>query len=426
MTPDDVFDGLWPEVGDALPQDALAEIAGHAVRSDRDGTAPVESLRLLRELHWPGRPVPEKFLGGGAGLVRCCAMQRALGAADPGLAVAVNMHLFSVGLMVEHWQRRTDTSWLLMEAIATQDRLLASAFAEPHLGGSTTRSTLRARAVKGGWEVSGTKRPCSLAAEADLVCLQTQTEEDAEGGSSVLVALLPTDAPGLSVRNDWDTLGMRGSASNTLVLDACFIPEELVFYEAAAGTEDDDVFAAGTIWFALTATACYLGLAQSALHHARDLLGRMRIAHLGTTRDKLPSYQAAIGDRVAELLTLEAACADVARRMESGAAPEHLVGAALAVKQQAVRVVPEVVGALAETVGGASYARSAPLERLWRDAQAIRFHPPTPVAARQYLARRALGLPATLDLDEAAPGLHHDALHHDAQQIRKGSAHEPR
>lgn len=432
MTLDDVFDGLWPEVDDALPQAALAEIAGHAVRSDREGTAPVESLRLLRELNWPGRPVPEKFLGGGAGLVECCAMQRALGAADPGLAVAVNMHLFSVGLMVEHWQRRTDTSWLLMEAIATQNRLLASAFAEPNLGGSTTRSTLRARPVKGGWQVSGTKRPCSLAAEADLVCLQTQTDEtegsdgtggsDGEdgGGPSVLVALLPTNAPGLSVRTDWDTLGMRGSASNTLVLDECFIPEELVFYQAAAGTEDDDVFAAGTIWFALTATACYLGVAQSALHHASELMGRMRIAHLGTTRARLPSYQAAIGDRVAELLTLEAACADVARRMEAGATPEHLVGAALGVKQQAVRVVPEVVGALAEAVGGASYARSAPLERLWRDAQAIRFHPPTPVATRQYLARRALGLPATLDLDEAAPGLHHDA-----QEIRKGSGNEP-
>ncbi|GAB2521928.1 acyl-CoA dehydrogenase family protein [Nocardiopsis aegyptia] len=401
----DPFDGLWPSVEPELPEQALTAIAGRAQESDRAGVPARESLDLLRSLDWPGRPVPEKFHGGGAGLVRCCAMQRALGAADPALAVALNMHLFSVGLMVEHWRRRTDTSWLLMEAIATQNRLLASAFAEPNLGGSTTRSLLRAKEVDGGWRVSGTKRPCSLAAEADLVCLQLQAEARPGAAEDVLVALLPTTAPGMRVVRDWDAMGMRGSGSDTLVLEDCLIPDELVFHRAPAGSEDDDVFAAGTIWFALTATACYLGLAQAALRHAGDLLGRLRIAHLDSPRAGLPSYQAAVGDHVAALLTLEAACADTARRMESGAAPERLVDTALAVKQRALRVVPDAVGALAEACGGAAYSRSGPLERLWRDAQAIRFHPPTPVATRQYLARRALGLPAGLDLDESAPGL---------------------
>ncbi|MGQ0841390.1 acyl-CoA dehydrogenase family protein [Actinokineospora sp.] len=395
-----LFDDVWPDVSADLPAHVLDEIASLAQQSDRDGRPAARSLELLREHNWPGLPVPEQFHGGGANLVKCCALQRALAASDPGLAVAVNMHLFSVGLMVEHWRRRTDTSWLLMEAIATQNRLLASAFAEPNLGGSTTRSTLIAEPVDGGWRVSGRKRPCSLAAEADLVCLQVQA-----GPETVLVALLPTTAPGLSVVEDWDTMGMRGSASNTLVLQDCFIPRELVFYEAPAGSEDDDVFAAGVIWFALTATACYLGLARAALGHAADLMGRLRIAHLDSSRAELPSYQAALGDHVAALLTLESACADVARRMDAGAAPEYLVSAALAVKQQAVRAVPDAVGAFAEACGGASYARSLPLERLWRDAQAIRFHPPTPAATKQYLARRALGLPSSLDLDEAAPGL---------------------
>jgi alkylation response protein AidB-like acyl-CoA dehydrogenase len=415
MTGTTLFDDCWPDVSDDLPAAALAEIEEHAAAADRDARPSARGLELLKSLDWPGLPVPEKFHGGGASLLRCAALQRALAARDPGLAIAVNMHLFSVGLMVEHWRRRTDTSWLLLEAIATQNRVLASAFAEPNLGGSTTRSTLVAEPVPGGWRTSGRKRPCSLAAEADLVCLQVQTS-----GGTVLVALLPTDAPGLRVVEDWDTLGMRGSASNTLVLEDCFIPKELVFYEAPAGSEDDDVFAAGVIWFALTATACYLGLAQSALRQASGLLGRLRIAHLGHPRAELPSYQAAIGDSVADLLALEAACADVARRMDAGALPERLVGAALAVKQQAVRVVPEFVGTLAEACGGASYARSLPLERLWRDAQAVRFHPPTPVATRQYLARRALGLRASLDLDELAPGLSAPAA--EAEEGRRDGA----
>ncbi len=405
MTPHPL-DGCWPDTDRWLHPDVLTEIGTFAAQADRDGKPAERALRLLREGGWPGLPVPEKFHGGGLSLVECCAIQRVLATADPALAVAVNMHLFSVGLMVEHWRRRTDTSWLLLEAIATQSRLVASAFAEPNLGGSTTRSTMRAEPVDGGWRVSGRKRPCSLAEEADLVCLQVQTTSEP---SQVLVALLPTTAPGLRVVKDWDTLGMRGSASNTLVIEDCFIPKELVFYQAPAGSEDDDVFAAGIIWFALTSTACYLGVARAAMSEAASLLRALRIAHLGQSRAFLPSYQATVGDAVAEVLALEAACAEAARRMDSGADPGTLVASVLAVKQQAVRVVPMFVGALAEACGGASYARSLPLERLWRDAQAIRFHPPTPAAARQYLGRHALGLASSLDLDELAPRLAEEA-----------------
>jgi alkylation response protein AidB-like acyl-CoA dehydrogenase len=383
-----LFEGLWPDVEDVLPVAALKAIAQRAPTADGTGAVAHGSLQDLRTLHWPGLPVPTQFRGTGAGLVLCCAAQRALGAADPALAIAVNMHLFSVGLMVEHWRRRTDTSWLLLEAIATQDRLLASAFAEPGLSGSATRSTLRAARVDEGWRLSGRKRPCSLAAEADLVCLQAQVTGDGIH-DDVIVALLPTGAPGLSVIRDWDALGMRGSASHTLVLEDCFIPDDLVFYRAPAGGEDDDVLSAGLIWFALTSTACYLGLAQSALELGADLLRTGRVAHLDSARAELPSYQAALGDPVAVLLQLEASCAHVAGLMDAGVAPATVVGAALAVKQTAVRVIPEMLGALAECAGGISYGRRAGLERLWRDAQAIRFHPPTPVATRQYLARRA-------------------------------------
>ncbi|MEW9528647.1 acyl-CoA dehydrogenase family protein [Microbispora sp. NPDC049125] len=409
----DLSPEVWPDTSALLPPDALEEIAGHAAEADLRGAPPLESLALLKKLNWPGLPVPRDFGGAGLGLTGCCAAQRALGAADPGLAVAVNMHMFSVGLMVEHWRRRTDTSWLLMEAIATQNRLLASAFAEPNLGGSASRSTLTAVPVQGGWEASGVKRPCSLIKEADLVCLQLATSPaggPGGGPGDVIVALLPTNAPGLSVREDWDTLGMRGAASNTLLLDRCVVPDELVFYRAPAGAEDDDILAAGVVWFALTATACYLGLAAAALDAAADLLRRQRIAHLDAARAELPSYQAAIGEHVADLLTLEAACANTAARMDAGVAPQTLLAGALAVKQRAVRAVPDLVAALAECAGGASYARKGPLERLWRDAQAVRFHPPTPAATRQYLGRRALGLRASLDLDESSPGLRAPAV----------------
>ncbi|WP_246281887.1 acyl-CoA dehydrogenase family protein [Fodinicola acaciae] len=405
---DDFFaaaDILWPDVTADIPAELLTTIAAAAAAADRDGRPSTAGIAALKSAGWPGLAVPKEFSGGGAGLLKCCAAQRKLGMVDPGLAIAVNMHLFSVGLMVEHWRRRADTAWLLMEAIATQNRLLASAFAEPQLGGSVVRSTLRARRDGKGWRVSGTKAPCSLAADADLICLQMQSEPSLDGPDELLVAMLPTHAPGLTVRETWDTLGMRGSASNTILIEDCFVPDDLVFYRAPVETELDDVVAAGVVWFSLTSTAVYIGLAEAALRDARRLLDRMRIRHLDASRAELPSYQAVVGDATADLLAIESACGGLAARMDTGADPVELLPAALAVKQRGVEAIPAAVERLMEACGGAAYARATGLERLWRDSQAIRFHPPTRPAVRQFLGRTALDLPAGLDLDESAPAL---------------------
>jgi alkylation response protein AidB-like acyl-CoA dehydrogenase len=388
---------LWPDVHRLLPPEVLADIGATAAAADQAGELAKDSLERLREVGCLALPIPSDFHGGGAGLLESCAVQRALGAADPGLAVAMNMHVSSVGLMAEHWRRNQDTSWLLMEAIAKQKRILASAFAEPNLGGSVSRSTLRATRGPDGWLVSGRKSPCSLAAHADLVLLHMQTDD----GTEILHAVLATASDGIRVERTWDTLGMRGSASDTLVFENCVVPEPLVFHRAPVGHEDDELVAAGVIWFCLTSTAVYLGLAQAALAAAEEMLGRLRIAHLDASRAELPSFHGPVGDHVAALLNLEASCAGLARRVDAGDPPSQLLPVSLGVKQQGIRAVPAAVEALMEACGGSSYARSGPLERLWRDVQAIRFHPPTPPATRQYLGRRALGLPAGLDLHES-------------------------
>ncbi|MFD9477509.1 MULTISPECIES: acyl-CoA dehydrogenase family protein [Streptomyces] len=394
---------LWPDVEAYLPADAYSRIKEAAEESDTEGRLAAQSLDLLAGHGYPGLPIPIELGGDGGTLLECCAVQRKLASADPGLAIATNMHLFSVGVMVEHWRRKKDSSWMLLEAIATQQRFMASAFAEPNLGGSVTRSTLRARRVEGGYRVTGAKRPCSLAGVADLVSLQMQTEST-DGSSEVLIALLPSHAEGLSWETSWTGMGMRGSASDTLRLDDCFIPDDLVFHRGVPG-EDDPVFASGLVWFCLTTTATYIGAVHAALAAATGLLHQLRIAHLDAARAHLPSFQGMVGDAVTQLLPLEAATAALARAVDSGTEGEVLLASALALKQEALGILPHALAGLVEAVGAVGYGRAAGLERLWRDVQAIRFHPPTRTATRQFLGRTALGLPASLDLDESAPAL---------------------
>ncbi|NVE00065.1 acyl-CoA dehydrogenase family protein [Massilia sp. BJB1822] len=400
-----ITDGIWPNVDHLLAPEVVAQLAAQAAEADREGRMSETGLALLREHKWPGLAVPTKFGGLGANLLECCAVQRKLGGADPGLSIACTMHLGSVGVWNEHYVKQPDMTWVFMEAVAKRSLIVASAVAEPSLGGSVNRSTLRARRVEGGWEVTGRKGPLSFAASADLITLQFQSEPDGETPSKVLVALVPRSLPGISSERSWNTMGMRGSGSDTLVLEHCMIPDPMVVFQGEPGAAADGDLVAGIVWFCLVITSSYLGLAETALGVTRETLGRSRIAHLDAARAELPSFQAIVGQHAAALLTLESACAGLARAMDAKQDPQGLLAAALGLKQHAIRVVPEALGAFAEACGGIAYARSSTLERLWRDAQAIRFHPPTPVPVAQYLGRRALGMAAALDLDEAAPGL---------------------
>jgi alkylation response protein AidB-like acyl-CoA dehydrogenase len=400
-----LVDGLWPNVDHLFSVEAATEIEVLSATADHDGLMSERSLELLRALGWPGLAVPAKFGGMGANLVECCAVQRRLGAADPGLAISCAMHLGSVGVWAEHYSHAPDMTWVFMEAVAKQGLIVASAVAEPNLGGSVNRSTLRATRTEAGWAVTGRKAPLSFASCADLISLQLQSEPTADAASEVLVALIPRDLPGISARRTWDAMGMRGSGADTLVLEDCVIPDPLIIYRGEPGVAEDDDMVAGIIWFCLVLTTSYLGVAQAALGATRELLTRTRIAHLDAPRAELPSFQGPIGQQVAALLTLELAAAGLAGTFHAKRNPQALLAPALALKQHAVRIIPEILGTFAETCGGAAYARSLPLERFWRDAQAIRFHPPTPVPVAQYLGRLALGIPSTLDLDELSPGL---------------------
>jgi alkylation response protein AidB-like acyl-CoA dehydrogenase len=390
-------DWLWPDVEHLLASTVCDDLASRAAEDDLTGHLHNKDVEVLRDAGYFGLPVPKEFEGGGASAVECCAVQRRVSAANPGLAIALNMHLFSVGVMVEHWRRRKDESWLLLEAISSQRRIVASAFAEPGLGGSLLRSNCTAKRVESGWRVSGIKAPCSLARRSDLLCLQVSVEDDDD---RILVGLVPTAAEGIHIEQTWDSLGMRASESDTVRFEDCFIPDELVFHDASDITELDAVFAAGVNWFCATTLSTYLGIARSVIETTRHMLSGSRLDYLGTTRLAVPTIQLAVGEAAARVVTCESSCLSLARLLDSEASPQDVLPIAVGIKYFCLDALRSAIETLIDTVGARAYGRSSPLERLWRDSQASRFHPPTSFASRQIVGRWTAGIPFSLELDD--------------------------
>lgn len=392
------LDVLWPDVGDRLSSETLALIGSCAPEGERRGRLSPAVIEALRRDGYFGLPVPVDMEGGGASLLECCAVQRSLARVDAAAAIGLNMHLFSLGVMVEHWRANRDSSWLLLEAIATQHRMVASGFAEPGLAGSTLRSRCTARPVEGGVIIDGTKTPCSLAGSADLVCFQVQ--EDIPGGD-LLICLVPMSAPGIQVEETWDWLGMRASQSNTVVFEGCEVPDDLIFHRTAPGHDSGEIFAAGLAWFSLTTAAAYVGLVEAALAETVAALVRQSVAHLKVRRSDLDVYQAALGRAGGDLLEVSAAIVAGAAAMdERTAAAGELLPFALATKRRVAQVAVSATDQLAELSGAGALRTDRPMERLVRDVQAARYHPPTPVVTEQVLGRWLLGDDLRIELHD--------------------------
>ncbi|MFK7873697.1 MAG: acyl-CoA dehydrogenase family protein [Oligoflexales bacterium] len=386
---------LWGDIVHLLPEYLRVQLRSSAEHENHKMDD--DCVQALIDQGYLRLAIPEKLGGLGATLLESCAVQYQIGMENPAMAVGLNMHLFTVGLMVEHWSATKDLSWMLLEGIAKKNCVVASAFAEPGLGGNVLHSHTKATHLgKGRYRLQGLKVPCSLAARSDLICLQAMTDEDRE--DRLIVALVPTKTPGISMREGQKTLGMKCSESDMVILEGCEIPSSLIFHRTKPGVDEGDTFASGMVWFALTASAVYLGLTRRAMDLAVEGLHKARFGD-GRTRSESPGVQSRLGELSGRLLSQELACtsaAQLAEKIETSQTLSH----AFSVKQSTVRECQKIVTELMHLVGGATYLENHPLSRSLRNVTAAAFHPPTEPVLHQTLGRMELGMPWAMHLME--------------------------
>jgi len=373
-------------------------IAASAKAADENGTLSEDGLAIVRQSGLLELVIPESFGGGGGSALCAATALRRLAAADGALALALNMHLFSVAMMVEHWRLHRDFSWLLLEAVASQQRLVASAFAEPGLNGDVGRSRCTAKRRPDGFAVTGIKTPCSLVQRCDLVCLQFETSSE-DGGRELHIALIPSGIDGTSVTPSWDSIAMRATESHSLVLRDCLVPKRLVFYSGPAGAADTPLFKRSLTWFCLGVAAVYSGIASAALAEVRRDAGDALA--VGSGRYASEATEVAIGGELAQLLGLDAMIRDLARLLDGEDAADAAMVTALAVKDAAAQACRGIVGKCMALIGAKSLSGQHVMSRLFRDAQAAIFHPPGTLASQRIAGRALLGRSFELGLSSS-------------------------
>lgn len=353
-------------------------LAAGAAQHDEAGEWVDESFQYLRDNGFLALAVPRELGGMGATIREVAIVERELAAHCASTALAMSMHQQVTAFTA--WRYRRD----LPGAEATLRRIADDGIVLVSTGGADfTHPRGTATKVEGGYRVSGRKVFASQSPVGSVMSTMFAFD-DPQQGRRVLNLAVPFADPGVSVHDNWNTLGMRGTASNDISINDVFVPDERVLANRPHGVVDPPLQVVVTIAFSII-NGVYLGVADSAAAHAIDAASRhaddpmvQRQVGLMTHRLRVASW--------AHDGALNVVGDDPAPAMET-------VAAVMAAKREIALAGIEICDIAMELGGGAAFFKGSPIERAYRDIRAAKFHPFTPEATLLHAGRLALGVP---------------------------------
>jgi alkylation response protein AidB-like acyl-CoA dehydrogenase len=359
-------------------RDRCLELAADfAVRSgehDRDASHPTENYQRLRQEGFLHLTIPREWGGTGFNFLSHTIAYEALGRGCPATALAFNMHASVVMPILESDEATIEAKRKIADLVVRQGKMIGGNFSETghtSLIGERPLS-VRARPVDGGYRITGRKMFASMIDAADFVMVLVYPET-ATSSTAGMLALIPSDAVGRQVIANWDTLGMRATRSDSLVLNECFVPDGSVIFRS------DDIRPfrlTGANWFWGSYSAVYLGLAGAAYDELRKVVTERRPEGYAQSMAWHPDVRR----HVAELsVDLEAARLITYRSAwlhdQHGATPETM--AAMFRAKYMVGVATSRITRVALTLGGAhGIFKGSRLEQLFRDGALAEIQPP--------------------------------------------------
>jgi len=375
-----------------LTEEMLARFASRAAPYDRENRFFTEDFEELRAAKYLLLPLPSEFGGAGMTLAEVCREQRRLAYHAPATALAVNMHLYWIGVAADLW-RRGDVSleWLLREAAAGE--IFAAGHAESGNDVPVLLSTSKAERVDGGYRFTGRKHFGSLTPVWTRFGLHGMDTSD-PSQPKIVHAFMPRDTAGHTIKETWDVLGMRATRSDDTVLENAFVPDRYVVRVVPAGAAGIDPFVLSVFAWALMGFGnVYYGLAKRALDQSISSAKSKGSMALSRSMAYHPEVQHAIAEMVIELESigphLEAIAEDWSKGVDHGA---HWPSKIFAAKYRAVEGSWRVVDLGLDVTGGTGIFRSAGYERLVRDARLGRIHPANSFLTHEVVAKTALDI----------------------------------
>lgn len=350
-------------------------------QSDRLSKFPKENIEKLVEMGFTALTLPEQYGGDGASVSDMVLFQETLARYDSATALAIGWHQGVVGELYENRKWTAEQLAQFAEEIkngALVNRTVTEAqTGSPTRGGRPQTTAVRS---KNGWVISGEKTFTTMAPVLTHFLVSSWIEEKQQVG----FFLIPRNSKGLSIKETWHVVSMRGTESHTLVLDHV-AAEDQQLVELNDGPRGSKING----WL-LHIPACYLGIAQAARDYAVHFAATYQPNSLNEPIASLFNVQTQIGKMDLELIKARHLLYDVAAIYDNPARRVHLQNELGAAKSIVTNSAIEIVNLAMRIVGAKSLELSNPLQRYYRDVRAGLHNPPMDDMTISKLAQAAI------------------------------------
>jgi alkylation response protein AidB-like acyl-CoA dehydrogenase len=355
---------------------AREELAPAAAEYEVKAQFPREKFRLLGKSGLLGLPYPERWGGAGQPYEVYLQVLEEVAAAWMTVGISLSVHTMSC-FALSRFGTEDQCDRFLPEMLGGE-LLGGYSLSEPQAGSDAAAlSTKAGRSAGGGYEITGTKAWTTGGGEVDYYTLMARTSEDGPRGISCF--LLDAGTPGLSAGPGEHKMGLTGSPTTELLLDAAPVAEDRRVGGEGQGLKIAlESLNSGRLGIA----ACAVGLAQAALDEAAAYVtGRTQF---GRPVGDFQGMEFLLADMAAAVDSSRAAYLDAARRRDRGMDFRRAASVAkLVATDAAMRVTTDAVQAL----GGAGYTRDFPAERYMREAKVPQIFEGTNQIQRMLIAR---------------------------------------
>ena len=319
--------------------------------------------------------VPRELGGGGANHSELGEMLREVGRHCASTALALSMHTHQVAIAAWRWRHQKAPMEGLLRRVAEENIVILSSGGSDWLQGSGT-----ATRVEGGFCIDARKIFSSGAPAGDLL-MTSAVFNDPEKGPTVLHFAVAMKTEGISILPTWQVMGMRGTGSHDVQLANVFIPDSAISLRRPQGKWHPLIHIISMIALPLICSP-YVGVAEAARDITVKVAAKRRndghLAYLiGGLDNEVTAARLALNEMFAAAASDDPGFTTTNRVMIS--------------RTLVARAVLNSVNLAMDAAGGSSFYRSVGLERLFRDAQASRYHPLQEGAQRDLAGKLALG-----------------------------------
>lgn len=354
----------------------FARIAEGAVAREIERKLPFEEIGWLKEVRFGALRVPEANGGYGASLPELFELLSELAAADSNFTQILRAHYGAVEDVLASRDAQRRKVWFARFAAGD---IFGGGFTERGGAKAGTFATTIKR-LNGGWVVNGEKYYSTGSLFADWIELVGTGPED-----KVIVAAVPTSAPGLTQRDDWNGFGQKLTGSGTSIYENI----ELPFDHVQTG---DDRFKYQAAFYQTVHLATLTGIARAAADEVSEQVARRTRTFTHATA-RVPRQDPQVLQVVGHAHSSAYASGAITQRVAAAlqhayetaieGSEEEVAAANLAAEIEAAegqivvsKLVLDATANIFNALAASATSTSVSLDRHWRNARTVSSHNP--------------------------------------------------